>query len=300
MAASHGSILYQLLFYAFGLFNWCLYLSIAIYNGSFFRKDSEQDQLQLAIGKHFLELELIRDLADILLARDKYWNLSKTVCGLSHRFFILRDGRQLHYLTNTADADPSRSVKPLVILIHGFPDSCIMWRHLLDSTSSLGEKAVLVAVDLPGYGGSDGCNPYSPDEVLEALTEFIVAMRELHMERQDCGNLDGHADKLAHGRPQLYIVGHDWGCALGFRLAAEAPALADRFILTNGPLVSWNDPTPLFRPVIMLYDAMVLTSLSVGAPSYGQQRQYSGLIKADLQNLCPSSHGTPLLLPEVF
>jgi hypothetical protein len=41
---------YQLLFYAFGLFNWCLYLSIAIYKGSFFRKDSEQDRLQLAIG----------------------------------------------------------------------------------------------------------------------------------------------------------------------------------------------------------------------------------------------------------
>lgn len=53
MATSHGSILYQLLFYAFGLFNWCLYLSIAIYNGSFFRKDSEQDRLQLAIGKPF-------------------------------------------------------------------------------------------------------------------------------------------------------------------------------------------------------------------------------------------------------
>jgi hypothetical protein len=60
MAASHGSILYQLLFYAFGLFNWCLYLSIALYKGSFFRKDSEQDRLQLAIGKHFPELELVR------------------------------------------------------------------------------------------------------------------------------------------------------------------------------------------------------------------------------------------------
>jgi hypothetical protein len=298
MAASHGSILYELLFYAFGLFNWCLYLSIALFKGSFFRKDSEQDRLQLAIGKHFPELELVRGLADTSPARDKYWNLSKTVCGLAHRFFTLRDGRQLHYLTSTVDVDPSPSTKPLVILIHGFPDSCIMWRHLLDSTSSLGEKAALIAVDLPGYGGSDGCNTYSPDEVLEALTEFIVAMRDLHMERQYYGNLDGHADKPPHGRPPVYVVGHDWGCVLGFRLAAEAPALADRFILANGPLVSWNDLT-FFQPAIMLHDAIVLTGLTIGAPSYGQQRQHPGFVKSDLQNICPRSHGTTILPPQV-
>jgi succinate-acetate transporter protein len=51
MAAPNGNIFYQLLFYAFGLFSWLLYLSISIYNGSFFRKDCEQDRLQLALGE---------------------------------------------------------------------------------------------------------------------------------------------------------------------------------------------------------------------------------------------------------
>lgn len=119
-----------------------------------------------------------------------------------------------------------------------------MWRHLLDSTSSLKDKATLVAVDLPGYGGSDGCSKYNPDEVLEALTEFIVAMREMYVERQSYGNPEGHGDKQAHGRQPVYIVGHDWGCVLGFRLAAEAPVLADRFILANGPLVRKNNSAP--------------------------------------------------------
>ena len=32
-------------------------------------------------------------------------------------------------------------------------------------------------------------------------------------------------------------MGHDWGCALSMRLASEASVLADRFVLSNGPLV---------------------------------------------------------------
>ena len=117
-----------------------------------------------------------------------------------------------------------------------------MWRHLLDSTSSLGNKATLVAVDLPGYGGSDGCNKYSPNEVLEALTEFIIAMRDLYVERE--GEPEGRHEGLPQRGQQVYIVGHDWGCVLAFRLASEAPGLADRFILTNGPLVGSPGPFP--------------------------------------------------------
>lgn len=290
MAAPHGSFFYLLAYYAFGFFNWCLYLSISIANKSFFRKDSEQDCLQLAIGAPCPYPP--SSSANISSARNTFWDLSKTVNGLSHRFFTLKDGRQLHYLTNTVNADASQSVKPLVILIHGFPDSCIMWRHLLESTSSLGEKATLVAVDLPGYGGSDGCNIYGPEEVLEALTEFVVAMRELHVDRQYYGDPDDHVDKQAHAGQQVYIVGHDWGCVLAFRLAAEAPALADRFIVTNGPLVRPSPPNLLYSPsqkASLCHDP-ILTSPSAGASSPEQQRQHCGLVKENLQYLPPRSH----------
>lgn len=110
-----------------------------------------------------------------------------------------------------------------------------MWRHLLATKSgSRLQEAIVVCVDLPGYGGSDSFDHYGPDEVLEALTEFVVAMRERYLE-------SGDADPAAHNawaEGNTYIVGHDWGCVLAFRLAAEAPALADRFIVTNGPHVS--------------------------------------------------------------
>ena len=238
MAHAVKSLLYQLTFYAFGLFNWFLYLGIAIYTKSFFKKDTEQDRLQLALGASNGTLFLTPILTHPP-ARDRLWNLSETVAGLSHRFFILRNGRQLHYLTNNLTPESSQSGKPLVILLHGFPDSSVMWRHTIESTSSLRDKATLVAVDLPGYGGSDGCKKYNPEEVLEALTEFIVGMRDIYVDREnaDAPNAPYDRKQQSRGSQQVYIVGHDWGCVLAFRLASEAPGLADRFILANGPLV---------------------------------------------------------------
>lgn len=103
------------------------------------------------------------------------------------------------------------------------------WRHLLQEPVLPSSDATLVAVDLPGYGGSSSL-PKSDTHVLETLAEFIVAMREKY-------GTDG--DSLGN----TFVVAHDWGCVLAMRLAAEAPSLADRFVLFNGPLVSTFYPT---------------------------------------------------------
>lgn len=90
-----------------------------------------------------------------------------------------------------------------------------------------------MAVDLPGFGGSDSFPRYGATEVLEALTEFIVGMRELYLggDKAEDEQKDGQDNRV-------FLVGHDWGCLLGFRLATEASSLAHRFILTNAPHVS--------------------------------------------------------------
>lgn len=49
MARSHG-FLYNAAFYIFGLFNYCLYIALAMRSGAFFKRPTEQDKLQLAIG----------------------------------------------------------------------------------------------------------------------------------------------------------------------------------------------------------------------------------------------------------
>lgn len=101
----------------------------------------------------------------------------------------------------------------------------MMWRHLLAEPAIPISSARLVCLDLPNFGGSDTFDV--PDtSVLEAVTEFIIAIREEHEEA-----LTDSKDF------STVIIAHDWGCAISFRLAAEAPQLADRFILSNGPHV---------------------------------------------------------------
>jgi pimeloyl-ACP methyl ester carboxylesterase len=147
-----------------------------------------------------------------------------------------------------------------VIFLHGFPDSSLSWRYITQS-SILQENATLVTVDLPGFAGSDSFPHYGAIEVLEALTEFIVGMREQYLGRDDSdgGRGEGEGNKV-------FIVGHDWGCVLSYRLAAEAPCLANRFILTNGPLVC--------ERLDILNSCL---TYSIGPTGVGQQRPYPHL-----------------------
>lgn len=172
--------------------------------------------------------------AKSLAARDQFWNLSKQpIKGFEHAFFKIRNGMKLHYITNRkSGSTATKNGGNLFIFLHGFPDSSMSWRYTLQEPGVPLDNARLVCLDLPNYGGSDHFDV--PDtSVLEAVSEFIVAMKEEHEE----------AASPANKSFNTIIVAHDWGCAIGFRLAAEAPALADRFILTNGPHVSYRCPT---------------------------------------------------------
>ncbi|OAX80807.1 hypothetical protein ACJ72_04850 [Emergomyces africanus] len=72
---------------------------------------------------------------------------------------------------------------------------------------------------------------------MEHLAEFIIAIRRKYGIDTEGDYEDvGPANKKPQSERVTY-VGHDWGAVLGFRLASEAPQLADRFILTNGPLL---------------------------------------------------------------
>lgn len=177
-----------------------------------------------------LEYATVYSLAELtynlIAARNTFWDLSKKWSGLSHQILTLRNGFKFHYVCNDLPGSDGNT-KPLVIFIHGYPDSWAIWRYVI-SSASLQQTASIVAVDLPGFGGSEGLGKYSATSVLENLTEFIITMRMCYGVENDAG---------VRQKPTV-IVAHDWGCAISMRLAAEAPELADRFILSNGPLVS--------------------------------------------------------------
>jgi pimeloyl-ACP methyl ester carboxylesterase len=94
---------------------------------------------------------------------------------------------------------------PLVLLVHGFPESWFSWRHQIDALAAAGFR--LVAPDLRGYGRSD-----AP----QAIDQYTI----LHL----IGDMVGILDALSV--ESAVIVGHDWGASVAWQAALTRP---DRF-----------------------------------------------------------------------
>ena len=92
---------------------------------------------------------------------------------------------------------------PLVIMVHGFPESWYSWRHQLGPIADAGFTAC--AIDVRGYGGSD-----KPAEIAAYAMERIV------------GDLVGLRDALAPGE-QVVLIGHDWGAPIVWNSAFTNP-----------------------------------------------------------------------------
>ena len=94
---------------------------------------------------------------------------------------------------------------PLVLMVHGFPESWYSWRHQIAALAAAGFHAV--APDMRGYGKSD--RP-------EAIDQYTI----FHL----IGDLIGLLDALQ--APTAVIVGHDWGATIAWHAARLRP---DRF-----------------------------------------------------------------------
>jgi pimeloyl-ACP methyl ester carboxylesterase len=102
---------------------------------------------------------------------------------------------------------------PLVILLHGFPESWYSWRHQIDALSA---RFRVVAPDLRGYNESE-----KPASVAAYAMPELVA---------DVAGLVS-----AFGARDAAIVGHDWGGAIAWSFAMDRPALTRRLAVLNCP-----------------------------------------------------------------
>ena len=107
-------------------------------------------------------------------------------------------GTTLRFTAEQAGADSGR---PLALCLHGFPDHRRTFRHLLPALAAAGFHAV--APDLRGYAPTS--QPADGDYRVGRLARDVVAWLE-----------------QLTGRPAL-LVGHDWGAAIGYAVAALAP-----------------------------------------------------------------------------
>lgn len=92
---------------------------------------------------------------------------------------------------------------PLVLMVHGFPESWFSWRHQLGPIADAGFTAA--AIDVRGYGGSDKPHPVEAYS-LEALTADVA----------------GVAAALQPGAPVI-LLGHDWGAPIVWNTALTRP-----------------------------------------------------------------------------
>ncbi|GMR11143.1 MAG: alpha/beta hydrolase [Anaerolineae bacterium] len=105
----------------------------------------------------------------------------------------------------------------LVILLHGFPEFWYGWRRQLPYLSAAGYR--VWAPDQRGYNLSDkpeGIAAYTLDELAADVIGLIDAA----------------------GQEKAFVVGHDWGAAVAWWVAAKYPERLARMVVINVPHLS--------------------------------------------------------------
>jgi haloacetate dehalogenase len=92
---------------------------------------------------------------------------------------------------------------PAVVLLHGFPQTHVMWRHV---ARELADGLTVICPDLRGYGESD-----KPD----ATTPDVYSKRTM--------GADVVAVAAALGHPRFALVGHDRGALVAVRAGLDHP-----------------------------------------------------------------------------
>jgi pimeloyl-ACP methyl ester carboxylesterase len=108
----------------------------------------------------------------------------------------------------TIDFEVTGKGRP-VVLLHGFPDSGRLWRHQIAPLADAGFKVIVP--DMRGYGASG-----KPADVGDYHVAYLVA--------------DVNAVLDEAGVERAHVVGHDWGAAVAWAMAAMTPERVDHLV----------------------------------------------------------------------
>lgn len=123
------------------------------------------------------------------------------------QFARLANGTRLHY------ASAGAAGKPLLLLVHGFPEFWYEWQAQL---AEFGADHFAVAPDLRGFNLSD-----MPAALADYKARHIV---------DDLRLLAAHL-----GYDRFVLIAHDWGGAIAWNLAIALPQLLRQLIIINSP-----------------------------------------------------------------
>lgn len=113
---------------------------------------------------------------------------------------------------------------PLVLLLHGFPETSHSWRHQLIALAEAGYHAV--APDQRGYPGTER-PPSVHDYTIHHLAGDAIGLIN------------------AHGVPDAVVVGHDWGSLVAAAVAQQRPDLLRGVAVLSVPFQQRGSVKPL-------------------------------------------------------
>ena len=126
---------------------------------------------------------------------------------MTHRFMQV-NGIQMHI----AEAGTG----PLVVLLHGFPETGRSWRHQMAALADAGYHTV--APDLRGYGQTDAPPAIESYTVLHLVGDIVGLLNALEA-------------------PSAAIVGHDWGAIIAWHVALLRPDRVRALSTLSAPYV---------------------------------------------------------------
>lgn len=116
---------------------------------------------------------------------------------------------------------------PLVLLVHGFPESWYSWRHQITPLADAGYH--VVAPDMRGYGKSDKPHEVTDYRLVELANDLVGLIEAT-----------GHDDAI--------IIGHDWGALITWACALNHP---DKFRAMGALSVPFMPRSPV-QPMPMM------------------------------------------------
>ncbi|MFI2239249.1 alpha/beta hydrolase [Streptomyces chrestomyceticus] len=112
---------------------------------------------------------------------------------------------------------------PLVLLVHGFPESWYSWRRQLPALAAAGYRAV--AIDVRGYGRSSKPAATDAYRLLDLVEDNVAVVRTL-------------------GEESAVVVGHDWGSTIAATSALLHPEVFSAVGLLSVPYAPPGGPRP--------------------------------------------------------
>jgi pimeloyl-ACP methyl ester carboxylesterase len=112
---------------------------------------------------------------------------------------------------------------PLVLLIHGFPETSYAWRHQLPALAGAGYRAV--ALDVRGYGRSSKPASVEDYRMVELVGDAAGLVRAL-------------------GTDTAAVIGHDWGSLIAANAALLEPDTFTAVATLSAPYTPRGGPRP--------------------------------------------------------